>query len=318
VTRPVRLLAAGGTIAMAGDPGAGAVPALDAAALTALVPEVEWAGAEQVSGVPGVHATPADALALARRLDGDAGIVVTHGTDTLEEVALLCDLVYGGGAPVVFTGAIRPASALGADGPANLAAAARAAAAPETAGLGVLVCFGGELHAARSVRKDDSTSPVAFASPHGGPVGHVGEAGVLLHARPPRRAPLGVRALDARVEVVTAGLGSDGVAVEALVGTGADGLVAVVLGAGHAPPAFLDALRAAAERVPVVAVVRPRRGEILHGTYGFAGSERDLRASDAVCAARLSPAAARVKLLACLGAGLGRDGIAAAFEDDDV
>jgi L-asparaginase len=168
------------------------------------------------------------------------------------------------------------------------------------------------------VRKDDSTSPRAFASPHGGPLGWVGDEGVRIGARPARRPALDVRSLDARVETAMAGVGSDGAAVEALLGTGADGLVAVVLGAGHTPPAFLAALREAARHVPVVATVRPARGEILHGTYGFEGSERDLRASGAVCAAALSPAAARIKLLACLGAGLDRAGIAAAFAVDDL
>jgi L-asparaginase len=120
------------------------------------------------------------------------------------------------------------------------------------------------------------------------------------------------------VETAVAAIGSDGAAIEALLGTGADGLVAVVLGAGHVPPPFLDVLREAAERVPVVVCVRPRRGEILHSTYGFEGSERDLRATAVIPAPALSPAAARIKLLACLGAGLGRDAIAAAFAPDDL
>jgi len=261
----IRLLAAGGTIAMAAGEGSGggAVPELDAAALAAVVPDVEWAGVEQVVNKPGPQMTAADALRLARAAaeaaaNGD-GVVVTHGTDTLEEVAFLCDLLYGGEAPIVFTGAIRPATSYGADGPANLAAAAHAASTPAAAGLGVLVCFAGELHAARAVRKDDSTSPRSFSSPQGGPIGWVGEHGVRVDARPARRAPLDVRALDARVETAVAALGSDGAAIEALLDAGADGLVAVVLGAGHSPPAFLAALRAAAQRVPVVACVRPSR-----------------------------------------------------------
>ena len=300
----------------------GAVPVLDAESLAAAVPDVKWSAVEQVSNKPGPHMTPADALHLARTAAAAAGtgdgVVVTHGTDTLEEVAFLCDLIYDGDAPIVFTGAIRPASAPGADGPANLAHAAHAAAAREAAGLGVLVCFAGELHAARAVRKDDSTSPRAFLSPNGGPVGYVGEHTVRVEARPARRPPLAVDAMDARVETVLASLGSDGTAVRALLDAGADGLVAVVLGAGHAPPAFMDALRAAAARVPVVACVRPSRGEILHETYGFEGSERDLRASGAICAGALSPAAARIKLLACLGAGLDSDALAAAFAPDDL
>ena len=316
----VRLLAAGGTIAMSGDDGA--VPVLDAQTLARAVPDVRWAGVEQVLNKPGPQMTAADALGMARAAAGAAasgdGIVVTHGTDTLEEVAFLCDLIYAGEAPIVFTGAIRPATSYGADGPANLAAAAHAASAREAAGLGVLVCFAGELHAARAVRKDDSTSPRAFLSPQGGPLGWVGDEGLRIAARPARRPALDVRSLDARVETAVAGVAGDGAAVDALLGTGADGLVAVVLGAGHAPPAFLTALREAARRVPVVVTVRPSRGEILHGTYGFEGSERDLRAAGVVCAAALSPAAARIKLLACLGAGLDRAGIAAAFAPDDL
>jgi L-asparaginase len=316
----VRLLAAGGTIAMSGDDGA--VPVLDARTLARAVPGVAWTGIEQVLNKPGPQMTLVDALTLARAAADTAGrgdgVVVTHGTDTLEEVAFLCDLLYDGEAPIVFTGAIRPASSPGADGPANLQASARAAAAPEARGLGVVVCFAGELHAAREVRKDDSTSPRAFHSAHGGPIGWVGDAGVRVTTRPERRPALEVGALDARVEIVTAALGSDGTAVEALLGAGVDGLVAVVLGAGHTPPAFLDALRAAAARLPVVATVRPARGEILHGTYGFEGSERDLRASGALCAAALSPAAARIKLLAALGAGRDGDGLARAFADDDL
>src|SRR3954464_9043400 len=315
-----RLRAAGGTIAMAGV--GGAVPELDASTLAAAVPDVQWSGVEQVLNKPGPQMTLDDGLMLARAAIAAAGtgdgVVVTHGTDTIEEVAYLCDLLYDGEAPIVFTGAIRPASSPGADGPANLTDAARAATSPECAGVGVLVCFAGELHAARAVRKDDSTSPRSFGSPQGGPIGWVGDESVRVAARPERRGALDVRALDARVETVTAALGSDGAAVDALLSTGADGLVAVVLGAGHTPPAMLEALRAAAERVPVVATVRPSRGEILHGTYGFEGSEADLRASDAICAAALSPAAARIKLMACLGAGLDREGIAAAFAPDDL
>lgn len=93
--------------------------------------------------------------------------------------------------------------------------------------------------------------------------------------------------------------------------------MAVALGAGHLPPPFLDALRRADERVPVVATVRPKRGAILRGTYAFAGSERDLREGRIIAAGGLSSAAARMKLLACLGAGHDRPQIAECFRLDD-
>jgi L-asparaginase len=318
------VLAAGGTIAMAGDGSGPAAPELDADALLAAVPalrERDGLRARTIGIRPSAHLTGPDALEVARAAADEAaggrGVVVTHGTDTLEEVALLCDLLHGGEAPIVFTGAMRVASAPGADGPANLLDAVDAAGAAEAAGLGVLVAFAGEVHAARAVRKRASTGPAAFASPGAGPLGRVAEGRLALERRVERRPALAVTRLDAVVHVVTAGLGADGALVDAAAEAGADGLVAVLLGAGHSPPPFLDALRGVAERMPVVATVRPEAGAILHDTYGFEGAEADLRASAAICAAALSPAAARIKLMACLGAGLDRAGIAAAFAPDD-
>lgn len=318
--RDVALLSAGGTIAMAGD--GGALPALDAEALVRAVPGLPPIAARSLINRPGALMTPAEALAVAHAAADEAaagrGAVVTHGTDTLEETAFLCDLLYGGEAPVVFTGAIRPASAAGADGPANLLDAVAAAGAADTAGLGVLVAFGGELHAARAVRKADATGPSAFASPGRGPLGFVEEGRVALHARVQRRPPLAVERLDATVHVVTAGLGTDGVLIEAALAAGAQGLVAVLLGAGHTPPSMFAPLTAAAELVPVVATVRPERGSILHSTYGFHGAEHELRASPVIPAAGLSAAAARIALMACLGAGLDRAGILRALAAFDV
>jgi L-asparaginase len=320
--REVSVLAAGGTIAMTGD--GGAVPQLDAAALVAAVPAlagVPGLRARTIGAWPGVHVSAANALDVARAAAAEAaagrGVVVTHGTDTLEETAVLCDLLHGDDPPIVLTGAIRPASASGADGPANLLDAIRAAGDPATAGLGAIVAFAGELHAAREVRKVDSVSPRAFASPRTGPLGRVSEARVEVWSAPVRRPPLPVAQLDARVEVITAGLGSDGALVEAALGAGVDGLVAVLLGAGHAPPAFLAACAAAAAEVPVVACVRPESGRILRSTYGFEGGERDVRDAGLILAPALSPAATRITLMACLGAGYSRVATTAAFAPSD-
>src|SRR4051794_6037034 len=167
---PVRLLIAGGTIAMSGSPARPSLEVMDDLrrdAAVAVEPEV-------FRLAPSVHFSPADALALCRRAvevarDGTP-VVVTHGTDLLEEVAFLCDLLHDADAPIVFTGAMRTASAPGADGPANLHAAVAVAAAAAARGLGVLVAFAGAVHAARFVRKADSTSVDAFASPQSGPL----------------------------------------------------------------------------------------------------------------------------------------------------
>ena len=118
---------------------------------------------------PSAHLTLEDQLAICRQARDAArrgtGVVVTHGTDTLEETAMLCDILHDAEAPIVFTGAIRPASAPGADGPANLVDAVSRGGQREAAGMGVLVCFGGEIHHARGVRKTDTVSLVAFSSP---------------------------------------------------------------------------------------------------------------------------------------------------------
>jgi L-asparaginase len=320
-TRPVRLLAAGGTISMKGEH---AVPTLDAAALVAAIPELERFGdlqAENVLGLPGPQISLDQGLGLVRHavtaaLRGD-GVVITTGTDTLEELAMLAAMTYGGEAPIVLTGANRPASAPGADGPANLLDAVALAASPQGGGLGAVVVFGGEILAAASARKFESTGPSAFASPVAGPLGRVVEGRVWLHARPLRHPALTPPTIDRTVRIVTAALGDDGALLRAAA-QDADGLVVEAFGAGHVTPGMLHALRDAVARIPVVISVAPERGSMMHATYGFEGSERDVRSSGAVCVPFLAARAARIALLCCLGAGLDRDGIAAALAPYDA
>jgi L-asparaginase len=319
LTRPVVVLGAGGTIAMAGPR---AVPALDAAALIDSIPrlaEVPRLSAETVLRLPGSQISLAQALELARRIVSVAsegnGVVLTTGTDTLEEIAVLCALLHQGEAPIVLTGANRPSSSAGADGPANLLDAVAVAGSGRMAGLGVCVCFGGELHAAMTVRKVDSTGPAAFGSPAAGPFGRVVEARVWLHARPLSPPAILPSQLSHRVEIVPAAIGVDGMML-AHAGRESDGVVLVALGAGHLPPAMLDVLETL--EVPVLVTNRVDRSSMLFDTYGFRGAEADLRQAGAICVPFLSPAAARMSLLCCLGAGLDRGGIAQALSGYDA
>ena len=204
-------------------------------------------------------------------------MVITTGTDTLEELALLCALLHDGDAPIVLTGANRPASRPGADGPANLLDAVALAGARDAAGLGAVVVFGGEIHAATSARKVDSTGPAAFGSPVAGPLGRIVEGRVWLHARPSATALLEPASLSYRVAIVTAALGDDGRLLRAAP-RDATALVLVALGAGHLPPGMLHALRAAAA-VPVLITCRPSAPRCCSRTYGFEGAEPDLRAA---------------------------------------
>ena len=310
------VLSAGGTIAMAGPL---ARPALDVRALVEAIPalaDVADLRTRSVVELPGAHLGADDALALALAALEEAaagrGVVITHGTDTLEETAVLCDVLLARREPIVLTGAIRPSGAPGADGPANLLDAVMAAGAPETAGLGAVVCFAGELHAARAVRKVASASPAAFGSPATGPIGSVAEGRVRVASRPWRPDPLPLpAALGARVPIVPTFLGDDGAGLHGALRDAAEGIVFVALGAGHVAPAVLRALRGAAAAVPVAVTLRPERGLLLHETYGFEGAEGDVRRSGALAAGSLSPQAARMIVLAALGGDARRAELAA-------
>ena len=318
----VRILASGGTIAMSGEDGA--KPALDARALLEVVPGLKGQpglDVETVALAPSAHLSLAEQLRICRAARDAArrgiGVVVTHGTDTLEETAMLCDVIHDAQAPIVFTGAIRPASAPGADGPANIADAVAVAQSEAAAGMGVLVVFGGEIHHARCARKTDTTSLTAFSSPQTGPLGRVSEGRPAIWSRVPRNPFLDPPDLDRRVLIVPTTAGDDGTLARAALATDPDGVVIGTLGAGHLHPDLMVLWAEAAERIPVVAYCRPERGVVLHATYGYAGSERELRRTKIIPAGFLSPQAARMKLLACLASGLGVTETREVFRPDD-
>jgi L-asparaginase len=320
--RRVLVLGAGGTIGMTGTKDA--TPGLDAAAMLETVPSLNGDGAIESRTLftsPSAHLTLDQQLEICRAARDSArrgvGAVVTHGTDTLEETAMLCDLIHDAEAPIVFTGAIRPASVPGADGPANLVDAVSVAASEHTSGLGVLVVFGGEIHHARCARKTDTTSLVAFSSPQTGPLGRVTEGHPTIWSRLPRNPPLDPPDLDRRVVIAPTASGDDGALARAVLATEPDGVVIGTLGAGHLAPPVFELWADAAERIPIVAYCRPERGVILNSTYGYPGSERDLRGSGIIPAGFLSPQAARMKLLACLASGFSIDETRWAFSQDD-
>ncbi len=302
----------------------GATPDLDGDALIDSIPDLATRGgleAETISNLPSTHLTLDMQLEICRAARDAArrgiGVVVTHGTDTLEETAMLCDVVHDAEAPIVFTGAIRPASAPGADGPANCVDAISVAASEAAAGMGVLVCFGGEIHHARCARKTDTTSLVAFSSPQTGPLGRVTEGHPTIWSQIPRNPPLDPPHLNGRVFVVPTCAGDDGTLARAALDSDPEGAVVGTLGAGHLAPALLDLWADAAERMPVIAYSRPERGVVLNATYGYRGSERDLRETAIIPVGFLSPQAARMKLLACLASGLTIEEIRWAFNQDD-
>ncbi|MGD1220577.1 asparaginase [Streptomyces krungchingensis] len=320
--RTVLVLTLGGTIAMTRNAAAsGVTPTLAGSDLVGAVVGLQDTAeliVEDFRQMPGASLTTGDIVSLVKRLrqadeEGVDGVVVTQGTDTLEETSYLTALYYQGALPVVFTGAMRNAATAGADGPANLLAAVQTAGSAEARGAGVLVVLGDEIHAARHVRKMHTTSPGAFGSPNTGPLGYVAEGSARFHQslKPIAPLPLPAGALP-QVEIVTASLGSSGTLLKGLENEVA-GLVVAAFGVGHVPDSWCSRLEALAAAMPVVLASRIGTGPVLTSTYGFSGSESDLLTRGLIGAGTLDPYKARLLLAALLAADTPRPEVAKAF-----
>jgi L-asparaginase len=290
----VRVLGTGGTIAAYLE--AGSLRLLPISELCQQLPDgLPPIDAIDMAQLPSSQLQPTDMLGIATEVidslhAGFEGVVVTHGTDTLEETAYLTDLLLGdeshlGG--VVFTGSMRFASDSTSDGPGNLVEAIRLAASPSARGVGALVTFAGEIHTAREVTKTNTLSLRPFASPSG-PVGEINDEQILVRLTPTARWSSGKDA-ETRVALVKAYPGMSGHGVEALIREGASGLVIEGFGVMNVPSALLPAIEGAiAQGVPVVVASRaltaggldqgPVGHRLLHnlgavGSYGLSASK---------------------------------------------
>ena len=312
----ISLLGTGGTIST--TPGeAGAMPGLGAAQMKAGLPKGPWqVQTRDVMRKPSRAMAPMDmwnlAVAVREEIDkGADGVVITHGTDTLEETAYALALLINPTVPVVLTGAMRPPHTPGADGPANLQSALAAAASRELAPYGPVVVFQDEVHVARWVTKQHSARIASFASPAAGPVGAVVEGRVHLMLGPVPEADR-LKAEPApprhRVELIWTTAGVDGLLVQALAGK-VDGLVVAGTGGGHLPPLLAEELVGlVAEGCPVV--LSSRCGDapqVLTNTYGGVGSEVHLLGAGVVSGGSLAALKCRLRLLFGLAAGLTAD-----------
>ena len=298
-------LSLGGTITMVPAASGGIAPKLGAAELVASVPALAEVGdieARSPFRLPSPSLTMANLVDVAGEIErgfasGFDGAVVIQGTDTIEESAFLLDLLVDSDKPVVVTGAMRGADAPGADGPANLLAAAKVAASADSRGLGTLVVLNYDIHAARFVQKSHTALPSAFLSPLVGAIGVVAEGRPRFYVRVARNPSLPiVGGAPAPIALVKIPMGDDGRQLATLPGLGYAGAVIEGMGAGHVHADVAPMLGDLAAKIPTVLASRAMTGPVFSATYGYPGGEIDLIKRGLVPAGYLSGLKARLLL----------------------
>ncbi|SIT66584.1 asparaginase [Edaphobacillus lindanitolerans] len=306
------LIHTGGTISMTTDEAGSVSPAQynpimgEFAKLDVLGDIIEM----EAFNLPSPHITPRHMLELKLLIERTAasqtidGVVITHGTDTLEETAFFLDLTLDGQIPVVLTGAMRSADEIGSDGVHNVLSAIRVASDDESRGKGVLVVLNDEIHTAQNVTKTHTSNVSTFQSPQYGPIGLVANGHVHFHHAPLSRPHFEIGEIGGPVALLKVYAGMDS---EFLIHSAAAGYAGVVLeglGQGNVPPSVLPGIRRLLEEdIPVVLVSRCFNG-IAQPVYGYEGGGRMLEEEGVIFAHGLSGQKARLQLLIALSAGL--------------
>ncbi len=300
------VITTGGTIAMRAAEGEGATLSSQADAVIATAPylgEIAEITHVDALSMPSASFSWRELAIIARAAEGAAdadGIVITHGTDTLEETAFALQLTLTHRTPVVLTGAMRRFDQLGADGAANLEAAGLTALSALSRGKGVLVAMDDEIHWGPLIRKAHAFRTHAFSSAPFGPIGWVVERQVRFALTPDIRFPtLPFGDVQAAVPILEAGPGLETGVVES-VGAVADALVLSLPGVGHVSSGAVAALQSLARKIPVVFATRTGGGRTLASAYGFSGSESDLIVRGLIPAGALDARKARILLMVLL------------------
>ena len=311
----VRIFTTGGTIASLPDPATGAVRAAATGEdLLRLVPQLRDVAETEIApfaAVNGWNVTPTMMFNLAQRVDAAladpslAGVVVTHGTDTVEETSYLLDLVVRSAKPVVFAVAMRNLAEPGTDAPRNLLDAIRVTVDPASTGRGALLVLNETVHAARYVTKTHTTNPAAFESPDFGPAAVLSSGRVRYLHLPAPRQPIQAGRIEPDVFLYKVAAGADDRPLRWALATGYRGIVIEGTGAGNVPAGVVPGIEAAiGARVPVVLATRCIRGFLAstYGSGGAAGGGHDLMEMGVIPADHVPGQKARIKLMAALGA----------------
>ncbi|MCM3730520.1 asparaginase [Fictibacillus nanhaiensis] len=306
--KKILLIHTGGTIAMEENKNTGGVNTKETHPLEATISEMSDIAEIVVKNyvnLPSPHITPVHMLELAAfineqiSVDQYDGIVITHGTDTLEETAYVLDLILEIPMPVIVTGAMRSSNEHGSDGPYNLISSVRVACEHQSLDKGVLVVFNDEIHAAKNVTKTHTSNIATFQSPQYGPIGIVTKRGVLFHHTPLQSSRFHVKQFSKNVILLKAYAGMDGELIKAAA-KAADGVVIEALGQGNMPPATVPAIKELiSHQIPVVLVSRCFNG-IAQDIYSYEGGGKHLKELGVIFSNGLNGQKARLKLMIAL------------------
>ncbi|MFN3692151.1 MAG: asparaginase [Fervidobacterium sp.] len=307
--KKIAIVSTGGTIAMV-KKGRTVVPFDKGNALVTDIPELfEIANVELIefSNVPSPYMTPSSMWNLAKLIDklleenGYDGVVVTHGTDTLEETAYFLDLVLKTEKPVVLTASMRNISELSTDGPRNVLSSVMVASCDSSYGMGVVVCLNDEIHAAREVTKTYTSNVATFDSPGYGPLGVVDENNVIYFRKSLTREKIYTERIEEKVAIVKTFTGDDGTILKTVYELGYKGIVLEGFGRGNVPPQLSEIVGEIVQNgVPVVITSRCFKGRV-YPIYGYTGGGADLRKKGAILSEHPIAQKARLKLMVLLG-----------------
>lgn len=300
-----------------------AIPALSSEEIMAMVTNIErFAEIEIInfSNLPSPHITPTIMMELSKLVrktiarEDITGVIITHGTDTLEETAYLLDLTVNSEKPVVVVGAMRNSSELGYDGSSNLSAAICTVISKNAMNKGVLVVMNNEVNAASEVTKTNTLSLDTFKSPEFGPLGIVDNDEVLFYRDIVSRQYIDTEQIESKVALIKSYPGIDSEIVDFYIKENYKGIVVEALGRGNIPPAMVPGIKKAmSNEIPVVLVSRCPTGRVLD-TYGYEGGGKHLRDMGVIFGKNLPGQKARIKLMLILSITKDLDFIKNIFE----
>ncbi len=313
IVKKIKVITTGGTIAMDEDKHTHQIiPKLSGEELLSYVPElsniaeldlIQYANLDSSQLKPQMIVELAQIVEEVLEDKEISGVLITHGTDTLEETAYLLDLLIDSPKPVVITGALRSFNQLSSDGELNLAHSLQTIIEPHSKEKGVLVVLNNEIHAARFVAKVHTNKLRAFTSLNTGPIGNIDHCGVHYFYNLSKQVKVKNAKLEDRVEIIKLALGSDDKLIHAALDYGSKGIILEGFGLGTLPENISSGLiRAKEENIPVILTTRCLEGRV-YNLYGASAGGFNLAKMDLIFAGNLNSAKARLVLMILLGKG---------------